>query len=153
MALWSSQRFPTGSNCRSTQPRQNSIQALSRPTSRSLTTLFPVSLPQWSLLENNASLPTVQHDWVRQKPTRPKAAWEWTPLVTKEVCVRVCVSAVNTQIYYNSIVFEGRVTMWLADFPQYWSKFSVVSKLTVHKFNTSNHMRRLVGCAASETLK
>jgi len=46
VTLWSSQRFPTRSDCCSAQPRQNSIQVLTRPASPSLTTLFPVTLPQ-----------------------------------------------------------------------------------------------------------
>lgn len=77
------------------------FRTFSRPASHSLTTLFPVTLPHWSLLENNVSLPTVQHGWVRQKPTRPKTAWEWTSLGTKEACVRgrgcvhVCVCVCN----------------------------------------------------------
>lgn len=40
--------------------------------------------------------------------------------------------------------------MWLADVPQAWSKVTVVLKFKVHKFNTSNHIRWLVGYAASE---
>lgn len=43
--------------------------------------------------------------------------------------------------------------MWLADVPQAWSKVTVVLKFKVHKFNTSNHIRWLVGYAASEIQK
>lgn len=42
--------------------------------------------------------------------------------------------------------------MWLADVPQAWSKFTVVSEFKVHKFNTCNHIRWLVGCAAEKKI-
>lgn len=61
-------------------------------------------------------------------------------------CVWVCVE--QTPKYTTTVLFiEGKVTMWLADVLQAWSKFTVVSKFKVHKFNTSNHIRWLMGYA------
>ncbi|CAM4632872.1 unnamed protein product [Leuciscus chuanchicus] len=43
--------------------------------------------PVGTQLENNALLPTVQCGWVRQKPIRPKTAWELAPHGTKGACM------------------------------------------------------------------
>lgn len=65
------------------------------------------------------------------------------------MCECVCVK--QTPKYTTAALFiEGRVTMWLADVPQAWSKFTAVSKLKVQKFNTRSHIRWLVGYAVSE---
>lgn len=89
---WSSQRFPTRSDCCSAQPRQNSIQVLTRPASPSLTTLFPVTLPQsgpsWRTMRRYLQCSVA--GWDRNQ-SAPKLPGNWLLVgQRKRVCVSMC---------------------------------------------------------------
>lgn len=95
VTLWSSQRFPTRSDCCSAQPRQNSIQVLTRPASPSLTTLFPVTLPRsgpsWRTMRRYLQCSAT--GWDRNQ-TAPKLPGNWLlGGQRKRVCLCVCLCA------------------------------------------------------------